>query len=47
MSRENVEIVRRVYADPGGLTAGAARHVAPDAEFDFTAAYPDRPIMRA
>jgi ketosteroid isomerase-like protein len=46
MSQENVEIVRSVYADPRGLTAGASGKVAPDAEFDFTAVYPDRPIVR-
>jgi ketosteroid isomerase-like protein len=46
VSRENVEIVRSVYADPRGLTAAASGKVAPDAEFDFTAAYPDRPVMR-
>jgi ketosteroid isomerase-like protein len=46
MSQENVEIVRRIYADPRGLTGAASGMVAPDAEFDFTAAYPDRPIMR-
>jgi ketosteroid isomerase-like protein len=46
MSQENVEIVRRIYADPRGLTAAASDQVAADAEFDFTAVYPDRPIMR-
>jgi ketosteroid isomerase-like protein len=46
MSEENVEIVQRIYADPRGLTAGAGGKVAPDAEFDFTAVYPDRPILR-
>jgi ketosteroid isomerase-like protein len=46
MSRHNVEIVRGVYADPGGLTSAASAKVAPDAEFDFTAAYPDMPVMR-
>jgi ketosteroid isomerase-like protein len=46
MSQENVEIVRSVYADPGGLTAGASGKVAPDAEFDFGAVYPDKPILR-
>src|SRR3954451_10687434 len=46
MSRENVEIVRSVYSDPRGLTATASGKVAPDAEFDFTAVYPDRPVMR-
>jgi ketosteroid isomerase-like protein len=46
MSEENVEIVRGVYADPRGLTVAASDKVAPDAEFDFTAVYPDRPILR-
>jgi ketosteroid isomerase-like protein len=46
MSQENVEIVRSVYADPRGLTAAASDKVAADAEFDFTAVYPDRPIVR-
>jgi ketosteroid isomerase-like protein len=46
MSQENVELVRSVYADPRGLTAGASGKVAPDAEFDFSAVYPDSPIVR-
>jgi ketosteroid isomerase-like protein len=46
MSQKNVEIVRSVYADPHGLTAAASDKVAADAEFDFTAVYPDRPIVR-
>ena len=46
MSQENVEIVRGVYADPRGVTVAASDKVAPDAEFDFTAVYPDRPILR-
>jgi ketosteroid isomerase-like protein len=46
MSEENVEIVRRIYADPGGLAAGAGGRVAPDAEFDFSAVFPDRPILK-
>jgi ketosteroid isomerase-like protein len=46
MSQENVEVVRSVYADPGGLTAGASGKVAPDAEFDFSAVYPDWPIVK-
>jgi ketosteroid isomerase-like protein len=46
VSVENVEIVRSVYADPRGLTAAASDKVAPDAEFDFSAVYPDRPIVR-
>jgi ketosteroid isomerase-like protein len=39
-----VEIVRRGYADPAPLTSAA--HFAPDAEFDFTALYPDQPVLR-
>lgn len=46
MSEENVELVRRVYADPDGLSSAASGGIAPDAEFDFSAVYPDRPIMR-
>ena len=46
MSEENVEIVRSVYADPRGLVAAASDKLAADAEFDFTAVYPDRPVMR-
>jgi hypothetical protein len=46
VSQENVELVRSVYADPRGLTAGASGKVAPDAEFDFSAVYPDSPIVR-
>jgi ketosteroid isomerase-like protein len=46
MSQENVEIVRSLYADPRGLTAAGSDTVAPHAEFDFTAVYPDKPIMR-
>ncbi|HEY1273964.1 MAG TPA: nuclear transport factor 2 family protein [Thermoleophilaceae bacterium] len=45
MSQENLELVRRIYADPLGLTAGASGKIAPDAEFDFSAAYPDGPIV--
>ena len=44
MSQENVEIVRRGYLDPGPLINAA--HIAPDAEFDFTAIYPDQPVLR-
>jgi hypothetical protein len=47
MSQENVEIVRRLYADPRGLTAATNELVAPEAEFDFTAVYPDKPILRS
>ena len=46
MSQENVETVRRLYADPRGLTAATNETVAPEAEFDFTAVYPDKPILR-
>ena len=46
MSEQNVEIVRSIYADPRGLTAGASGKVAPDAEFDLSEAYPDAPILR-
>jgi ketosteroid isomerase-like protein len=44
MSQENVEIVRQGYADPAPLTS--AMRFAPDAEFDFTAVYPDQPVLR-
>jgi ketosteroid isomerase-like protein len=46
MSQENVEIVREIYADARGLTGGAGGKVAPDAEFDFSATYPDTPVLR-
>jgi hypothetical protein len=45
MSQDNVELVRSIYADPLGLTAGASGKVASDAEFDFSAAYLDGPIL--
>ena len=45
MSEENVELVRQIYADPGGISAGAGGRVAPDAVFDFTDVFPDRPVM--
>src|SRR3954454_24485750 len=46
MSEENVELVRRIYADPRGLAAGAGGKGAAGAECDFTAVYPDRPILK-
>jgi hypothetical protein len=51
MSRENVEIVRRVYADfglsPRRVEAAArAGLIAPDAAFDYSALYPDGPVFR-
>ncbi len=45
MAQENVEIVRRAYAHPSGFAALDDR-IAPDAEFDFSAVYPDVPILR-
>jgi hypothetical protein len=44
MSKENVEILQRAYLDRGPLTD--AVQLAPDAEFDFTAIYPDQPVLR-
>src|SRR5262245_38610445 len=51
MSEENVEIVRRVYADfglsPRRVEAAArAGLIAPDAAFDYSALYPDGPVFR-
>jgi hypothetical protein len=43
MSPANVEIVREAYLDPDPLAN--AKHIAPDAEFDFTALYPDQPVL--
>jgi hypothetical protein len=44
VSRENVEMVQRIYEAPGPLSD--APNIAPDAEFDFTAVYPDQPVLR-
>jgi hypothetical protein len=44
VSDENVEIVRRAYLNPAALTDAAP--IAPDAEFDLTALYPDQPVLR-
>jgi ketosteroid isomerase-like protein len=51
MSQENVEIVRRMYADFGLYrrrveAAARAGLIAPDAEFDYSALYPDGPVFR-
>jgi ketosteroid isomerase-like protein len=49
MSQENVEIVRRAFAEfglSGVEEAIRAGLVAPDAELDFSAMYPDGPILR-
>src|SRR5262245_6431266 len=46
MSQENLEVVRGIYADERGLIDATAVKVAEDAEFDFSALYPDTPILR-
>ncbi len=46
MSQENVEIVRAMYADPRGLIGAASELAVRDVEFDFTDAYPDRPVLK-
>ena len=46
MSQRNLEFVRTVYEGPGGLSDLGPDEVAPDAEFDFSAAYPDTPVLR-
>jgi ketosteroid isomerase-like protein len=46
MSEGNVEAVRESYQAPGALFATWAKRMAPKIEFDFTAVYPDRPVMR-
>ena len=40
-----MELARRLYADPRGLT-GAVELIAPDAEFDFSEVYPDMRVLR-
>lgn len=44
VSEENLEIVRQAFASAAPLSD--ADRLAPDAEFDFTALYPDRPVLR-
>jgi ketosteroid isomerase-like protein len=44
VSDENLEIVRQAFASAAPLTDSA--RLAPDAEFDFTALYPDQPVLR-
>jgi ketosteroid isomerase-like protein len=46
MSNENVEIAREIYEEPEGITKAASARFAPDVQFDFTSAYPDRRILR-
>ena len=50
MSQENVELVRRTFTELGPSVtwverAARAGLVAPDAEFDFSALYPDGPTV--
>jgi hypothetical protein len=45
MSQENVDVLRSGYSAPDPLTTFAER-IAPDVEFDLTAVYPDRPVLR-
>jgi len=44
VERSSVEIVREAFSGEGPLTS--AEQLAPDAEFDFTALYPDQPVLR-
>jgi ketosteroid isomerase-like protein len=53
MSRENVEIMRQAFADFGVRPTretieelARAGSIAPNAELDFSAMYPDGPILR-
>jgi hypothetical protein len=52
MSAGNMRLVQESYSTPDGLIeqrdlfAGLAERITPSTEFDFTAAYPDRPVMR-
>ena len=41
---QNVEIVREAFDSAGPLTSAVS--LAADAEFDFTALYPDQPLLR-
>lgn len=44
MSQQNVEIVCQIFASAAPFTGDP--RLAPDAEFDFTALYPDQPVLR-
>jgi ketosteroid isomerase-like protein len=44
MSEENVELVRRAY-EADDVWSALGDRIAPHAEFDFTAIYPDRPVL--
>ena len=50
MSKENLEVVRGIYCRPlrlePDLLEGLAALTTSDAEFDFTDAYPDGPVVR-
>jgi len=46
MSEQNVRLVRDAYASPGALFASFSNRMAPEAEFDFKAIYPDRPVLK-
>jgi hypothetical protein len=46
MPQENVELMGRGYADPRRLTVAASEWLAHETEFEFSAVYPDRSIMR-
>jgi len=46
MSQHNIEIVRTIYDDPRGLSGWPSDKIAPDAEFDFSAVYPDTPVLK-
>jgi ketosteroid isomerase-like protein len=44
VSQENVDIVRAAFASAGSLSS--YERLVPDAVFDFTAVYPDQPLLR-
>ena len=46
MSEQNLRLVRDAYASPGALFASFSDLMAPEAEFDFTAIYPERPVLK-
>lgn len=46
LREKNVEAVRESYETPGALFATWAGRMAPDVEFDFTAAFLDGPVIR-
>ena len=46
MFERNVEAVRESYETPGPLFVTWYERMAPNVEFDFTEAFPDRPVIR-